>query len=98
MLTIQNLEVVAVDTENNVILISGNIPGPKKGLVIIRSAVKANGKANEMENLVSYEVPVVEEAENVITEEVTEETPVVEETVEAAEEVVETEETTKEEN
>ena len=96
--TIQNLEVVAVDTENNVILISGNIPGPKKGLVIIRSAVKANGKANEMENLVSYEVPVVEEAENVITEEVTEETPVVEETVEAAEEVVETEETTKEEN
>ena len=87
--TIQNLEVVAVDTENNVILISGNIPGPKKGLVLIRSAVKANGKINEVENLVSYEVeePVVETVE---------ETPVVEETVE---EVVEaTEETTKEEN
>ncbi|MBE6139413.1 MAG: 50S ribosomal protein L3 [Firmicutes bacterium] len=72
--TIQNLEVVAVDTENNVILISGNIPGPKKGLVIIKSAVKANGKINEMENLVSYEVeePIVE-------------TPVVEEVVEATE-------------
>ena len=82
--TIQNLEVVAVDTENNVILISGNIPGPKKGLVIIKSAVKANGKINEVENLVSYEVeePVVETVE---------ETPVVEE-------VVETTETTKEEN
>ena len=76
--TIQNLEVVAVDTENNVILISGNIPGPKKGLVIIKSAVKANGKINEMENLVSYEVeePVVETVEEVVTEE----TPVVEET------------------
>ena len=86
--TIQNLEVVAVDTENNVILISGNIPGPKKGLVLIRSAVKANGKINEMENLVSYEVeePIVETVE---------ETPVVEET---AEEVVEATETAKEEN
>ena len=90
--TIQNLEVVAVDTENNVILISGNIPGPKKGLVLIKSAVKANGKINEMENLVSYEVeePVVETVE---------ETPVVEEVIETVEEVVEaTEETAKEEN
>ena len=83
--TIQNLEVVAVDTENNVILISGNIPGPKKGLVIIKSAVKANGKINEMENLISYEV------EEPVVETVVEETPVVEE-------VVETAETTKEEN
>ena len=87
--TIQNLEIVAVDTENNVILISGNIPGPKKGLVIIKSAVKANGKINEMENLVSYEVeePIVETVEEVVTEEA----PVVEE-------VVETTETTEEEN
>ena len=86
--TIQNLEIVAVDVENNVILISGNIPGPKKGLVLIKSAVKANGKINEVENLVSYEVeePVVETVE---------EAPVAEET---AEEVVETEETAKEEN
>ena len=87
--TIQNLEIVAVDTENNVILISGNIPGPKKGLVIIKSAVKANGKINEMENLVSYEVeePVVGTVEEVVTEE----TPEVSEVVEATE-------TTKEEN
>ena len=53
--TIQNLGVVAVDTENNVILIKGNVPGPKKGLVIIKSAVKANGKINEVEELISYE-------------------------------------------
>ena len=88
--TIQNLEIVAVDAENNVILISGNIPGPKKGLVLIRSAVKANGKINEMEELISY---VVEEP--TVETEVVEEAPVAEE---AAEEVVETEETTKEEN
>ena len=76
--TIQNLEIVAVDVENNVILISGNIPGPKKGLVVIKSAVKANGKVNPMETLVSYEEPAkaAEEVEEVATEE----TPVVEET------------------
>ena len=93
--TIQNLEVVAVDTENNVILISGNIPGPKKGLVLIKSAVKNMDTVNEMENLISYEVeePTVEET---VTEEVTtevEETPVVEESAEES-----AEETTKEEN
>ena len=61
--TIQNLEVVAVDLENNVILIKGNVPGPKKGLVIIKSAVKANGKINEMENLVNYVTEEVETPE-----------------------------------
>ena len=38
--TIQNLEVVATDLENNVILIKGNVPGPKKTLVIIKTAIK----------------------------------------------------------
>ena len=28
--TVQNLEVVQVDTENSVILVKGNVPGPKK--------------------------------------------------------------------
>ena len=60
--TIQNLKIVAVDTENNVILVSGNVPGPKKSLVLIKSAVKANGEKKDMEQLVSYE-PVVEEVE-----------------------------------
>ncbi|EJG5116455.1 50S ribosomal protein L3 [Staphylococcus pseudintermedius] len=40
--TVQNLEVVQVDTENNVILVKGNVPGPKKGFVQIQSAIKAN--------------------------------------------------------
>ncbi len=40
--TIQNLEVVKVDTENNLILVKGNVPGAKKSYVEISSAVKAN--------------------------------------------------------
>lgn len=39
--TTQNLEVVRVDAENNIILIKGAVPGPKKSLVMIREAVKA---------------------------------------------------------
>ena len=62
--TIQNLEVVAVDLENNVILIKGSIPGPKKSLVMIRTAVKKQGKVNEMEELITYvETPVEEVVE-----------------------------------
>ena len=38
--TIQNLEVVSVDTENNVILIKGNVPGAKKSLVEVKQAIK----------------------------------------------------------
>jgi len=40
--TIQNLKVVKVDVENQLLLISGSIPGPNKGLVVVKSAVKAN--------------------------------------------------------
>ena len=54
--TIQNLEVIAVDLENNCILVKGNVPGPKNGLVIIKSGVKANGKKNQAKNLISYEI------------------------------------------
>lgn len=38
--TIQNLEIVRVDAEKNLLLIKGAIPGPKKGLVVIRTAIK----------------------------------------------------------
>ncbi|WP_026392110.1 50S ribosomal protein L3 [Haploplasma modicum] len=38
--TIQNLKVVKFDQENQVLLISGSVPGPKKGLVVVKSAVK----------------------------------------------------------
>ena len=39
--TVQNLEVVKVDVENNLILVKGAIPGNKGGLVTIRNSVKA---------------------------------------------------------
>ena len=39
--TIQNLEVVRVDAENNLILIKGAVPGNKGGLVTVRNSVKA---------------------------------------------------------
>ena len=38
--TIQNLEIVKVDAENNLLLIKGAIPGPKKGLVVVKTAIK----------------------------------------------------------
>ncbi len=39
--TIQNLEIVRVDAEDNLILVKGAVPGPKKALVVVREAVKA---------------------------------------------------------
>ena len=39
--TVQNLEVVRVDAENNLLLIKGSVPGPKKSLITIRESVKA---------------------------------------------------------
>ena len=39
--TVQNLDVVMVDGERNIIVIKGAIPGPKGGLVEIKSSVKS---------------------------------------------------------
>ena len=39
-ITVQNLEVVKVDVENNLILVKGAVPGPKKALVTIKESVK----------------------------------------------------------
>lgn len=72
--TIQNLEIIKVDMEDNCILVKGSVPGPNKSLVIIKSAVKTN-KKNDAFDLISYakeevlEQPVVEEVAT--TEEVT---------------------------
>ena len=41
-ITVQNLVVVRVDAENNLLLVKGSVPGPKKSLVTIKEAVKAN--------------------------------------------------------
>jgi large subunit ribosomal protein L3 len=42
--TVQNLTIQAVDPEQNLILVRGAIPGPKGGLVLIRTAAKASTK------------------------------------------------------
>jgi large subunit ribosomal protein L3 len=42
--TVQNLRILRVDTERNLLLIEGSVPGPNKGLVIVRRAVKAKRK------------------------------------------------------
>ncbi len=39
--TIQNLKIAGVDKENQLLLISGSVPGPNKGLVIVRTAIKS---------------------------------------------------------
>ena len=39
--TIQNLEIVKIDAENNLILVKGAVPGPKKSFVTIKETVKA---------------------------------------------------------
>ena len=40
-ITIQNLEIVQIDVENNLILVKGAVPGPKKALVTIKETVKS---------------------------------------------------------
>ena len=67
--TIQNLEVINIDLENNVILIKGNVPGPKNSLVLIKSAVKNNGRINEVDELVCY---LADEVHEEITDEMIE--------------------------
>lgn len=42
--TVQNLTVQAIDTENNLLLVRGAIPGPKGALVLVRTAAKAKVK------------------------------------------------------
>lgn len=38
--TVQNLEIVKIDLDNNVILVKGSVPGPKKSLVMLKETVK----------------------------------------------------------
>ena len=79
--TIQNLEIIEVNAAENYILVSGNIPGAKQSLVLIKTAVKKDGSAEPKEVLTYVEETVVDEV-------VESETPAeeVEEVVEATEE------------
>jgi large subunit ribosomal protein L3 len=84
--TIQNLEIIDVNVVDNYILVSGNVPGAKNSLVLIKSTVKGV-KAGTPKELVKYET-VVDEVEETVEE-------VIEETVAETEETKEIEETTE---
>ncbi len=81
--TIQNLEIIDINLEDNYILVSGNVPGPKKSLVLIKSAVKG-GKVTPKELVEYAEETVVDTVEEETTEpeeeEKVKETEIVEET------------------
>ena len=80
--TIQNLSIVDVNLEDNYILVSGNVPGAKNSLVLIREAVKGGNK--ETFELVSYEEPKAQE-EVEVSEEAKPETTETEATSESKE-------------
>lgn len=108
--TIQNLEIIEVCMADNYILVSGNVPGPKGAMVLIRTAVKG-GKVEPKEIIINEEeTKNVEETaatENVENETSTPETTenvettqdpepqTTEENTEDAENSTETEETTE---
>ena len=101
-ITIQNLEVIEINVNENYILVSGNIPGAKNSLVFIKSAVKNNRKKNPKE-VITYEETVVDEVASetpveVVSEESTDVTPTVEETEEVTTEEVEANEENSGEN
>ena len=85
--TIQNLEIIEVNAAENYILVSGNVPGAKQSLVLIKTAVKKTGSA-EPKEILTY-------GEETVVDEVVEETPV-EEVAEAATEEAAVEETVEE--
>ena len=61
--TLLNLTVVAVNAEKNYILIKGGLPGSRKSIVVIRSAIKVVKNAKAVKTLIDRTpAPVVEEA------------------------------------
>ena len=88
--TIQNLEIIEVNDAENYILVSGNVPGAKNSLVLIKTAVKNSRKEDPKEILTFVEETVVDE--------VVETPDVAEEVTEVVEEVKDTKEETKEES
>ncbi len=87
--TVLNQQIIAVYPDKNCILVKGGVPGPKKSLVTIRTAVKTQKNVKAIKTLIDRsEKPVVEETP--LEEEVITETPVVEEEVVSETPVVET--------
>lgn len=58
--TIQNLTIVSVDVEKNAILVKGAIPGPKKSIVVLKTAAKGSAVKTEVKELVNYSAPKAE--------------------------------------
>ena len=52
--TIQNLEIIEVNAAENYILVSGNIPGAKKSLVLIKTSVKKGNTKPNAKEILSY--------------------------------------------
>ena len=65
--TIQNLEIIEANANENYILVSGNVPGAKNSLVLIKTAVKGNKKVNPKE-IISYVEETVVDAQEVVSE------------------------------
>ncbi len=59
--TVQNLEVIMINTEENLILVKGNIPGPKKSFVTITTSLKKQEQKAKTRNLVDLEVNSAED-------------------------------------
>ena len=70
--TNQNLEVIKVNAEEGYILVKGNVPGPKRGLVTIHTTVKPKKEVTAVE-LISYESAYVEEELEKVEETINEE-------------------------
>lgn len=87
--TIQNLEIIEVNANENYILVSGNVPGAKNSLVLIKTAVKNSRKEDPKEILTYVEETVVDEVVETENVEVTENTEVTEEVVVDTEEAKE---------
>lgn len=47
--TNQSLEIVKIDTEKNYMLVKGNVPGPKRGFVVVKSTAKKRAAKNPVE-------------------------------------------------
>lgn len=70
--TNQNLKIVRVDTEDGYILVTGNVPGPRRGYVVIKTTVKPV-KTVKVEELVSYKGGSVQDELNKVAQAINEE-------------------------
>lgn len=61
--TVQNLEVVAIEEDKNIVLIRGAVPGAKNGYVYIKSSVKGGFPARELKAAPEAPAEAAESAE-----------------------------------